>query len=559
VSDVTSTSKKAAAGAAALAAADAAIRARAAAEGAAWRPKSNVSVNRIPCTDPATGEALGDAVAYTPAEIRGRILRAKKVQLEWAKTSFGERRRVLRRLLDYIVVHADELSDVIARDAGKTRENAMLGEIWPVCEKLRHTIASGERDLRVEHVSSGLMLHKAARIEYRPLGVIGVICPWNFPLQNVMGPTIPALMAGNAVIVKVSEWVAWSAPRFQAIFDQVLGECGFPKDLVQVVNGYADAGAALVSGGVDKIVFTGSMANGKKVASEAAKTLTPIILELGGKDAMIVCDDADLEQAAHAAVAGAFIASGQMCLAAERVYVFESVHDAFVDKVVSIAKQLRQGPPLEGKLVDVGAMTMPAQVDVVEGLVNDAVAKGARAIVGGKRGAGPGQFFQPTVLVGVDDTMNVTREECFGPILSIHRVRDEEEAVERANDSDYGLGSTVFTKDGARGDRMAAQIVAGSTVVNDFGLGYMANALPFGGVRGSGYGRLNGRVGIRELCNVKAVMVDRFPGFSIPTKVFPMAENTFRRARATIELLYGGSIGRRWSGLVSLLKRNAKH
>jgi len=550
VSEPSTLSKKAAAGAAALAAAESAIKARAASEAAMARLPNN----RIPCTDPATGESLGDSVALTPDEIRARVVRAKRAQEVWGKTSFSERRRVLSRLLDYVLTHADELCDVIARDSGKTREHALLGEIWLVCEKLRHTIATGERDLAPEHISSGLMLHKAARIEYRPLGVIGVICPGSFPLQNVMGPTIPALMAGNAVVVKVSEWVAWSAPRFQSIFDHVLSACGYPKDLVQVVNGYADAGAALASGGVDKIVFTGSMPNGKKVMAEASKTLTPVILELGGKDALIVCDDADLEAAAHAALSGTFINAGQMCLAAERVYVFESVHDAFVDKVVGLAKQLRQGAPLMGVVVDVGAMTMPAQVDLVEKLVDDAVAKGARIRVGGKRGPGVGQFFQPTVLVGVDHTMQITRDETFGPVLCIIRVRDEDEAVERANDSEYGLGSTVFTKSRSRGDRIASRLVAGSTIVNDFGLAYMANALPFGGVRGSGFGRVNGKLGLRELCNVKSVMVDRIPGVSIPAKLFPIAESTFERTKATLQILYGSQLGERLRGIGSFVR-----
>jgi acyl-CoA reductase-like NAD-dependent aldehyde dehydrogenase len=509
----------------------------------------------IPCHDPATLESLGEVPVTTPDDVKEHIARARRAQARWAATSFAERRRVLRRLADYLLDHCDDLVETICRDCGKTRENALVGEMWPILEKIRHTIATGEKDLAPERVSSGLLVHKVATIEYQPLGVIGVICPWNFPLQNVMGPTIPALFAGNAVVVKVSEWVAWSAPRFQAIFDAVLRDCGYPTDLVQVINGYAETGAALVSGGVDKIVFTGSMANGKRVLAESAKTLTPCILELGGKDPMIVCDDANLEQAVHAALAGTFIASGQMCLAAERILVFDKIHDRFVDAVLAEAGRLRQGPPLAGNLVDVGAMTMPGQVDIVEKLVNDAVDKGAQVRLGGKRATGlGGQFFQPTVLTGVTPEMAIAREESFGPVMCIFRVRDEDEAVRLANDTAYGLGSTVFSTDHARARRIADQIRAGSTVVNDFGLAYMANALPFGGLGGSGFGRLNGREGIRAMCNTKSVMVDRFPFLHKAVKLYPVAAGDYERTRATLDVLYRHDPASRLAGVVELVK-----
>jgi acyl-CoA reductase-like NAD-dependent aldehyde dehydrogenase len=507
----------------------------------------------IPCWDPATGEKLGDVPVTSPEEVRALVARARAAQASWARTPFSERRRVLGRMLDYLIDHADELCDLIARDAGKTRENAIMGELWPICEKLRHTIATGERDLAPERVSSGLLVHKVATIEYQPLGVIGVICPWNFPLQNVLGPTIPALMAGNAVVVKVSEWVSWSAPRIQQLFDAVLSECGYPTELVRIITGYAETGAALCESGVDKIVFTGSMPNGRRVAAQCAKTLTPVILELGGKDPMIVCDDAHLEQAAHAALLGTFMASGQMCLAAERVIVFDRVHDVFVERVVQLASGLRQGPPLAGRTVDVGAMTMPAQVDIVERLVNDAVARGAQVRLGGKRGDGPGSYFAPTVLTGVTPEMAIAREETFGPVLAIFRVPDEEAAIALANGTAYGLGSTLFTTDGARARRIGAQLRAGSTVVNDFGMAYMANALPFGGVGGSGYGRLNGREGIRAMCNQKSVLRDRF-GLHRPIEVYPVGDGDFARAKAVIGLLYRRGLGQRAAALVELLR-----
>jgi len=228
-----------------------------AAESAAGKGASAPARAMIACSDPATGEALGEVALDTPDEVRAIVARARTAQAAWAKTSFAERRRVLGKIRDHLLAHLDELIDLIARDAGKTRENALLGEIWPVCEKLRHTLATGERDLRTERVSSGLLMHKIAEIEYHPLGVIGVICPWNFPLQNVLGPVIPALMAGNACVVKVSEWVAFSSVRIQKIFDDVFTETGHSTDLVRLVNGYAETGQALCASGVDKTQTVG--------------------------------------------------------------------------------------------------------------------------------------------------------------------------------------------------------------------------------------------------------------------------------------------------------------
>ncbi|HEX2568208.1 MAG TPA: aldehyde dehydrogenase family protein [Polyangia bacterium] len=495
----------------------------------------------IPCFDPATLEPLGEVPAMSGEEVRARVVRARRAQAAWQKTSFAERRRVLGLLLEYLLDHADELCNVIARDAGKTRENALLGELWPVAEKLRHTIATGERDLAPERVPSGLLLHKVATIEFQPIGVIGVICPWNFPLQNILGPTIPALMAGNAVLVKVSEWTSWSAPRFQAMLDEVLRQAGHSPDLVQILTGYGETGAALVRAPVDKIIFTGSVGNGRRVLATAAETLTPVILELGGKDPFIVCEDANLDKAVASAMQGVFIASGQMCLAAERLYVHRAVYDVFVDQVVHKARELRQGAPLAGGVIDVGAMTMPQQVDIVERLVADAVRKGACVRTGGRRCEQGGQFYEPTVLTGVTHDMEIMREETFGPVMCIMRVNSDEEAIRLANDSHFGLGGTIITKSNERARRIAREIIAGQVCINDFGLPYMVNSLPFGGVRNSGFGRLNGREGIRACTNMKSVLTDRFP---IPgaAHFFPVSQDTFEGARAAIELIYR----RRW-------------
>ena len=462
---------------------------------------------------------------------------------------------MLGRVLEHVVDHADELCEIVCRVSGKTRENAMMGEIWPVAEKLRWTIAHGERHLRPERVSPGMMLHKRASIEYAPRGVIGAIVPWNYPLQNVMNPAVPALMAGNAAVIKASEWVAWSSARFQRIFDEALSAEGFSPDLVRIVDGYGETGAALVGSGVDAVIFIGSVPNGRRVAEAAARALIPAILELGGKDPLIVCDDADLEQAAHAAMNGCFIHCGQNCVAAERILVEDAVYDAFERRVAELTRALRQGPPLAGGAVDVGGMTTPLQLEVVRRLVRRAVEQGARVVTGGRPAlAGTGAFFEPTILSDVTPEMDIMVEETFGPVMLLCRVRDDDHAVAVANATRFGLGSSVMCRDPRRAGRLARRLSAGMTAVNEFGgITYMVQDLPFGGVKESGFGRLNGRDGLRALTHPRALLEDRFP-VSFANKLFPVPAAAYATTRATIELVYGPGIGRRVRGVRDLVR-----
>jgi acyl-CoA reductase-like NAD-dependent aldehyde dehydrogenase len=507
----------------------------------------------IRCYEPATLAPLGEVAVVSPEEVVARVAAARKAQKVWAKTPFSERAKVLDLVRDYLLKHADELVDVIVRDSGKTRHNALVGELWPTVEKARWTAANGERYLQSEAVPAGVIPHKKARIDYVPVGVMGVIAPWNYPLQNVVGPTLPALMAGNAVVIKASEWVAWSSAHFQKIFDAAFKSAGYPTELVQVIDGYAATGVALV-GQVDKVVFTGSMLNGKRVLAEAAKTLTPVVLELGGKDPLIVCDDAHLEQAVHSSLTGSFLNCGQNCLASERTLVFERVYDAFAARVSEEASKLRQGDPLGTETVDVGAIVSPMQLQLIEELVNDALASGAKLLAGGKRILHEqGQYFQPTVLGDVTPEMRIAREETFGPVMLLIRVRDEAHALEVANGTPYGLGATVMTKDPKRARRMSEQLDVGQVSVNEFALTYMSSELPFGGVRGSGYGRLNGREGLRGCTNTKAVLDDLLP-LHVPAKVFPVSENGVTVAREVIRVLYERSVSGRVNAATQLVK-----
>lgn len=506
---------------------------------------TRTNVSPIECFDPATLERLGEVPVMDREQVEAIVARARAVQPTWAATSFERRRAVLRDLLEWIVTHQSDICHLAARDSGKTLVDAAMGEVFPVCEKLRYTIAHGERDLRPEFRRPGFLLHKRGRVEYLPMGVVAVIAPWNFPFHNMFCPLIPALFAGNAVVIKVSEWTSWSAAEYVEIVHRVLRKHGLPTDLVQIVTGWGETGAALVRSGVDKVFFTGSPGNGRKVMATASDNLTPVVLELGGKDPLIVCEDANLRQAADAAMLGVFTACGQMCVGAERLYVFDEVYDEFVATMHARVAALRQGPPLTDAIVDCGATTMPGQLDIIQNLVDDALAQGARALVGGARNESlSGQYFAPTLLVDVDHSMRITQEEIFGPVMVVIRVRDEAEAIRLANDCPYGLGSSVFTRNAERGNRMARQLRSGMTVINDYGVAYMMQALPFGGVGISGFGRINGREGLRACCYEKAIVDDRVPlGQSV--SFHPVRPHSYELVESAVRVIYSRGIAAR--------------
>ncbi|MCB9663755.1 MAG: aldehyde dehydrogenase family protein [Alphaproteobacteria bacterium] len=509
--------------------------------------------HRIVCTEPATLAPLGEVPVDDAVAVREAIAAARAAQVAFGAAPVRRRVRVLRRLLDLVVRHADELCEVVARDAGKTLEHALVGEIWPVAEKLRWTIRNAARVLADEPVPSGLLVQKRARICYPPRGVVGVICPWNYPLQNVFGPTISALAAGNGVVVKVSEHVAWSGARIQQLFDEALAAEGFDPALVRLVHGYGATGEAVVREGSDLVVFTGSLPNGRKVAHAAADAMIPCILELGGKDPFLVCEDAHLERALHALLVGVFVNAGQNCLSSERILVHEVVYARFEAMVVEAVGALRCGPPLGGDLPDVGAIISPHQLDLIASLVDDAVARGARVLVGGRRlHEGQGQFYAPTVLADVPEGARILAEETFGPVVVLVKVRDDAHALSLANGTEYALGATVISRSRRRGRRLAEALVAGSVLVNDFGMAYMIQDLPFGGVRGSGHGRLNGRDGLRAMCASRSVVEDRFP-FLPPNRLFPTGRKDLRTFRALIRFVYRRGPVRRLLGLLGLL------
>ncbi len=514
------------------------------------------SQSSIDCYNPATGALLGRLPAANPSDVAAAIDRARTAQKTWALSSFKQRRAVLGHLLDHILEHADEICAAVVEDSGKTYENAMLGEIMTVCNKIRWLMKYGEKHLRTEKVSSGILMHKKGRIEYRPLGVVACIVPWNYPFQNIFGSLVAPLMAGNAVIIKASEQVAWSTQGFQQILDEALTKEGFSPDTVRIINGYGDTGAALVRGGVQKILFIGSVDNGRRIVEGSAEQLTPTVMELGGKDPLIVCDDANLEQALHSALGGCFINLGQNCIASERVIVQAAVYDPFVEGINDMSYRLRQGPPTAPGKLDVGAITSPLQIKVIHELVSDALANGAKALVGGVLpDQSKGNYYPPTVLVDVTPAMRIANEEVFGPVMLIFKVKDDAEAIALANSTNFGLHSSIFSQNNARAEHIAAQLECGASVINDFGMCYLNQDLPFGGVKYSGFGRMNGRDGLRAYTNAKAVLSDRYP-LQVPPKLYPVRVGDYEKARASIRLLFA----RRWrdklKALISLMRKS---
>ncbi|MEJ7845482.1 MAG: aldehyde dehydrogenase family protein [Acidimicrobiales bacterium] len=459
---------------------------------------------RIDTVDPRTMAVTGSVPDQGAAEVVAAIGRARAAAAGWSTLAYRERAAHLVRVRDVLLDRADDLVATICAETGKLEAEAVTTEVMAVCELIGYYARHGEASLRPEKVPVGTLAHKRAFKVWEPYGVVGVISPWNYPFSLSMTPLLTALFAGNTVVLKPSEVTPLVGLAAGALF----ADAGAHPDIVQVVTGGGATGEALVRGGVDKVTFTGSVATGRRVMAAAADTLTPVVLELGGKDPMVVCADADLDRAARGAVWGAFQNAGQTCISVERVYVAAAVHDTFVEKVLGLTAAIRQGT---GPGHDIGSMTFPPQLEVVESHLADAVARGARVRAGGTRVAGrDGLWFAPTVVTGCDHTMALLRDETFGPVLPIVAVADEAEAVRLANDSEYGLNSSVWTRDLGHGTRLAARLVAGNVCVNDVLVSYAVPALPFGGVKSSGIGRVHGPEGLREMSQVKSVLVDRF-------------------------------------------------
>jgi acyl-CoA reductase-like NAD-dependent aldehyde dehydrogenase len=498
------------------------------------------SLENLDVRNPATGETITTLPVDGTEAVAATVARVRANQPDWEAMGIDGRYHWLGKLRDWILDNQDRILDTMQRETGKVRadasnEPAYLADLINFYGS-RAAEFIGEEAVRPH---SPVLASKKLRVQYRPYPVVGVISPWNFPLVLSLGDAIPALQAGAAVVIKPSEFTPLGIAELVEVWKHELGA----PDVLDVVQGIGETGGALVDN-VDFIQFTGSDRTGRKVMARAAETLTPVSLELGGKDPMIVLADADVDRAASAAAWGGMFNSGQVCISVERIYVEEPVYDRFVEKLATEVGKLRQGVDDARDPKDVGAMTSPDQIGIVEDQVDDALAQGGRALTGGKRVPGPGDYYEPTVLVDVDHTMKVMRDETFGPVVGVMKVRDEEEAVRLANDTRYGLSGAVFgERDHA--ERVARRVECGAVNVNDVLINYFASDVPMGGWKESGIGYRHGAPGIKKFCRTESLVVTRFAAKREPTW-YPYTRARRGLIRRMSQLMYARDWRRRF-------------
>ena len=505
-----------------------------------------MSDRQIEVVAPASGKRIGSVPIMSAPEVFALVERARAAQPAWQQRGIPARAKLLLRYRAIIAEHAERVARTSCDETGKLPFEALMVDVLTTCDLAKWYARRARPVLRRRRVPVGWLLTKRAYQEREPYGVVGVIGPWNFPVLNCMRSVLAALVCGNTVVLKPSE----ASPFSALLMRELAQQAGLPDDVFLVATGDGSTGAALVEAGVDKLVFTGSVETGRRIARSAADRLLPLTLELGGKDPMIVLAGADLERAADAAIIGAFANTGQICTSIERAYVEQSVYDEFVQRVVEKAGRLRVGSDEDA---DVGAITVAAQIGKIEQQVDDALRHGARALAGGQRLTGDrGRFYAPTVLVDVTHDMRIMREETFGPVLPVMKVRDAEEALRLANDSAFALGGSIWGRR-SRAERLAPRLRAGMVSINDTLMTGMIAGLPFGGLKDSGYGRVYGDDALRELSWPRAVTVDRAGMREFA--YYPLRRFGTARARGLVQLLSAPGIRNKTRGLLRLIRR----
>jgi succinate-semialdehyde dehydrogenase/glutarate-semialdehyde dehydrogenase len=509
--------------------------------------------------NPATGELIGTVATIEPSDVDGVVAEVAKVQPFWAELSAADRARYLRRAADVLVEECDDVASLLTREQGKPLTESYTMEVVPTIDVLRWCAENGPKILAEEPLPMGqaLFATKRAKLTYEPLGVIGVISPWNYPWSIPFDEVVIALAAGNGVVLKPASLTPLLGERIR----DVLERAGIPEGLVKVVHGGGRIGEALCEApGIAKVFFTGSVEVGRHVGEVCARNLKGSVLELGGKDPQIVCADADLANAVSGAVWGGFSNAGQTCSGIERTYVVADVADRFLEGVISETRRLEVGDPTSWD-TEIGPMVSADQYDVVCELIDDAVSSGAELVCGGPTEiAGfTGKFIAPTILTGVEPDMRIMREEIFGPVLPITVVADEAEALERANDSQFGLGASVWTRDRAKGERIARRLESGMVWINDHSYTHAACQCSWGGVKDSGIGRSHSKFGFYECVNVKTVSWE--PGMTRDMWWQPYDRTLGEALQASVQLLYGSGGARMKAlgeGIVPLAKVGAR-
>jgi acyl-CoA reductase-like NAD-dependent aldehyde dehydrogenase len=499
--------------------------------------------------NPASGEAFARASLLDAEQAGEAVAVAQAAFPEWSRTSFRERARLLDRLRQAIVGEADDVARLIEREQGKPFAEALAVEVLPSLDALKHLAAHAEDLLRDDALEASLLLlaHKQTRLVYAPIGVVLAVKPWNYPWVQSLPVVAAALVAGNTVVLKPAPAATLIGLRMGAL----ARTAGFPDGVLNVVSADDAVAASLVEDArVGKIVFTGSAATGKRVMAAAAKNLTPVVLELGGKDPAIVCRDADLDRAAKGVVWGAFVNAGQTCASVERVYVEKPVAAEFLSRVLEEARRVGLAASPGGG--DMGPLTLERQRLTVEEHVADAVAKGARVLLGGARSPGPGFFYPPTVLADVDHTMLVMREETFGPVLPVMAVDSLEQAIRLANDNAYGLTASGWTRSADTARLLQRQLSAGVVSINDHLSSFGEPTAPWGGVKWSGIGRIHGLLGLREMVQPKYVSLDRGRGPELWW--YPYGEDLAPLLATAVPALYSTSLWTRLRGQLRLLR-----
>ncbi|HEX3243462.1 MAG TPA: aldehyde dehydrogenase family protein [Solirubrobacterales bacterium] len=486
--------------------------------------------------NPATGELVGSVATITPDQVQGVVDDVARIQPAWAELTLDDRAAYMRRAAAALLDDIDEIAELLVNEQGKPRAEAYTMELLPTVDALHWCAKAGPKILADEKVrmSQAFLMSKKGRFSYEPIGVVGVIAPWNYPWSIPFGEVAIALMAGNGVVLKPASLTPLLGEAIRRVFEKG----GLPEGLVRVVHGGGAVGDALARSSAGKIFFTGSVGIGRKVGEVCAQRLKGSVLELGGKDPMIVCADADLDNAISGAVWGGFANAGQTCSGIERVYVDRQIADRFVEGVARESERLRLGDPLQWE-TEIGPMTSEEQYSIVVDLIEDAVASGATKLCGGPTEVAglPGKFIAPTVLTGVTHEMRIMREEIFGPVLPIVVVDSEQEAIDLANDSEFGLGASVWTKDRQRGERIARRIESGMVWVNDHSFSHGACQCAWGGVKDSGVGRSHSKFGFYECVNVKMNAWE--PGLTRDFWWHPYDRTLGEAVRASAKLLYG--------------------